>query len=577
MATDNPTDAHLMLFLNARADEIRALDKETRTKRAKLAQQRLPRHMRRRAASHNPKRVPASVRLAHGKVKKDHDSQESKPKKEAKDKKKRYRNVRSKKASLKERLSQADKLPLHLWFVKRFAMESFWNYRMPVANSTKNARVLYRQAKQNFIFFYLAQWKCIQVQLDDGSKLEQLDKLLGPIVRQLRGQKTELISKLDDGLEHGIHLYEVNRYPHGYLGPAFYTICTGPDSGSIVLSLWHHVSVTSRVSDLITELLSANDFNVINTDLQRIRIVGPKSLMSLNKICETKLGIKPDSLLEKFFLKSPEYGIRKVFSNLQVELPKPEGTTARLTLIKGSIGNGFLDKKTINASYTRRNFVDLICDTTAVYHTWSACAKDRGHLVGGIRDQQTMFFNSSIPLYPHFGCGSKLAAWNQLSEISDRYVVRDSADLQLIQKRLNSSAVEDSNQELPAGAFAAIDIRISGKGKCHDDDLLCLPEAEDLLLLPSHDQSLLRNSEEPLLCSKRQDRPIIGYLERGSFHCWSTAGARGMGLIHVQSLLKHIDQMRDSNGRLVLLIKSPKCTTFRFGHIFLLDTSKPSL
>ena len=79
-----PHELQVGRFLEARAEEIKALENElVRTGKGKLASQqvtsshsfniaslpliisKVPRHMRRRAVSHNPKRLPRRLRPAH--------------------------------------------------------------------------------------------------------------------------------------------------------------------------------------------------------------------------------------------------------------------------------------------------------------------------------------------------------------------------------------------------------------------------------------------------------------------------------------------------------------------------------
>ena len=72
MAGQNlPHELQVGRFLQSRSQEICSLSKEINKnkKTGKLASQQVPRHMRRRAVSHNPARLPRRLRTAHNKQK----------------------------------------------------------------------------------------------------------------------------------------------------------------------------------------------------------------------------------------------------------------------------------------------------------------------------------------------------------------------------------------------------------------------------------------------------------------------------------------------------------------------------
>ncbi|CAG2180942.1 unnamed protein product, partial [Oppiella nova] len=56
------TEIYILKRIESHCLEMDSLNTECKTKAPKLMSQRLPRFMRRRASSHNPKRVPKSVR-----------------------------------------------------------------------------------------------------------------------------------------------------------------------------------------------------------------------------------------------------------------------------------------------------------------------------------------------------------------------------------------------------------------------------------------------------------------------------------------------------------------------------------
>ena len=62
-----PHELQVGRFLQSRSKEISFLTQEISksTKTGKLTSQQVPRHMRRRAVSHNPARLPRRLRTAH--------------------------------------------------------------------------------------------------------------------------------------------------------------------------------------------------------------------------------------------------------------------------------------------------------------------------------------------------------------------------------------------------------------------------------------------------------------------------------------------------------------------------------
>lgn len=125
-----------MELTRCRLDEIEKLHqsmKESRHAGAKRVFQTLPKHLRRRAASHQPNRVPRRHRtkssIEHEKMR----SSDEKPKKM------RFGNrKRNKKSLMDQRLHtnidghKSAWLETHYWYAKRFHMDDIWGYRLVI-------------------------------------------------------------------------------------------------------------------------------------------------------------------------------------------------------------------------------------------------------------------------------------------------------------------------------------------------------------------------------------------------------------------------------------------------------------
>lgn len=157
-----PDELSLVKMIESRYSEINQLIGEMKAKSPKLVQQKLPLHMRRRAASHNINRLPARARklLRRKLAGKDLTSQV----KERKRKNcKKHQNRKKLEISHAIRESKSDRCLLHLWFVKRFKMISLYNLIIPNYNTTKNRRKIYRMSKSGCVHFYLPHIQCIQI------------------------------------------------------------------------------------------------------------------------------------------------------------------------------------------------------------------------------------------------------------------------------------------------------------------------------------------------------------------------------------------------------------------------------
>ena len=129
---------NLMELTKRRLDEIEKLHQSMKASQysgLKRVFQTLPKHLRRRAASHQPNRVPTRHRtksfVEHEKMKANEEKDSS-----SKKKKQRFGNrKRNKKPLMAERLHKTtpDKaawLETHYWHAKRFHMQDIWGYRL---------------------------------------------------------------------------------------------------------------------------------------------------------------------------------------------------------------------------------------------------------------------------------------------------------------------------------------------------------------------------------------------------------------------------------------------------------------
>ena len=127
-------------FVQARQYELNHFlsvldDKSKLIGKTKHAFQLLPKHMRRRAMSHNTYRVPARVRVRQ--------ESEAQVKRSSR---KRRRRTSQLLAAYMRRDRQWNWLETHIWHAKRMHMEGLWGYKLAVKPHEKGQRACYRFA-----------------------------------------------------------------------------------------------------------------------------------------------------------------------------------------------------------------------------------------------------------------------------------------------------------------------------------------------------------------------------------------------------------------------------------------------
>jgi len=213
-----PHEIQVGRFLEARSAEVVSLASELfkSSKTGKLASQQVGRHMRRRAVSHNPKRLPRRLRSSHLSQRsksdipaKSSDTQGSCPKKT------NSRRHRRRPANLLQEYNRRQAkqrwLETHIWHAKRFHMRTKWgNFRIPSHPTDKSWRACYRAANAGCLMRDMSFLQIIQVSAPSPDIIIQaLNELTAPhqkIVEPRPGE-TELV------------LHKPGLFPQGVLGP----------------------------------------------------------------------------------------------------------------------------------------------------------------------------------------------------------------------------------------------------------------------------------------------------------------------------------------------------------------------
>ena len=166
--------------------------------------QKLPRYMRRRAASHNSKRVPLRQRQkAKEQMERDPPSKLIPTLK---------RKSRRKKADFNLRQLTKSWLESHVWHAKRYRMQNIWGFRIPVKKNEHGIRSGFRSNRDQSIMFDRSFMRCVELK----GTLEAFK-----VLNQCLDSKVNIFgSKYTSGCFVGdTHLYHIHLFPKGLVCP----------------------------------------------------------------------------------------------------------------------------------------------------------------------------------------------------------------------------------------------------------------------------------------------------------------------------------------------------------------------
>uniref|UniRef100_A0A915DT52 Ribonucleases P/MRP protein subunit POP1 n=1 Tax=Ditylenchus dipsaci TaxID=166011 RepID=A0A915DT52_9BILA len=284
------------------------------TSRKRTVLQRLPRHMRRRAMSHNIKRLPKMIRnMAMNAIKKATRHRKKPPSRKWRRRPSRLLNRRNRV------LRRFNWLETHIWHAKRFLMSDLWGYKLPIRSYQKGFRPTYRNAINSTAVFDQSYLECIQI---ESSK----------------SQEEVCRAALSGCLEMSVLIYMPKQYPRGFLGPGRFSWSTVNDINR--LQLWVHPSIRSVVLNEIVEIFNAKPSEPIEIgdiekkssevarrsfvsqhytvsdlshDLVRLQLVGPEALELLRRVLQLVSVEELSELgMSDFYRKSHEFWSKSV-------------------------------------------------------------------------------------------------------------------------------------------------------------------------------------------------------------------------------------------------------------------------
>ncbi len=199
--------------------------------------QTLPRHLRRRAMSHNPYRIPVRLRA---KARREMDAMES-----------TLPNFRKRKRRAAyffkfHEKRQKDKkwLETHIWHAKRMKMITLWGYRIAAYPNDKGVRAIYRASAHHCTLYDLSYYSCIQITGPQDSILSFLNMMSDPMVSTF-----ENYVHITGAREGHCTLYRSKMYPLGLIAPVSFLWNRDSPSNKRQLWIWVHPAAAKECLD----------------------------------------------------------------------------------------------------------------------------------------------------------------------------------------------------------------------------------------------------------------------------------------------------------------------------------------
>ncbi|XP_057380141.1 ribonucleases P/MRP protein subunit POP1-like [Daphnia carinata] len=233
MVNNIPADISVARFATVRAQEIVALTTMIENPQTtKLIFQKLPCHMRRRAMSHNPNRMPRALREAH-KAQMAKSGPALKPKRP----RRKYRRRPSRLLEeYKKRSNKISWLETHLWHAKRFHMTAKWGYRLPEKSCARGHRFCYRSVAEHCILLDISYLCCIEIQGPQNAIIDGLAPLCDPKTGTTFGA-----SSLLNGTREGrVTVFQRNSFSRGPIGLVNFLWRHGETADMRTLWIWCH-------------------------------------------------------------------------------------------------------------------------------------------------------------------------------------------------------------------------------------------------------------------------------------------------------------------------------------------------
>ncbi|XP_034553730.1 ribonucleases P/MRP protein subunit POP1 isoform X2 [Notolabrus celidotus] len=207
----------------------------------------LPKHMRRRAMSHNTKRLPRRLRWVANRMRERNLQAGAKTKAKNKSRKARRRHGNLL-LEFNRRQRKNVWLETHIWHAKRFFMVKKWGYCIAERPTSKCYRPCFRAMSNHCLLQDLSYYCCIELQGEENNLLASLSQL----TNKETGPTFAAAMSLSGQKQGSVVVYKAGLYPLQPIGPV--TFLWRPQSqGSTHRQLWIWAHPTIK-QDLLSEL-----------------------------------------------------------------------------------------------------------------------------------------------------------------------------------------------------------------------------------------------------------------------------------------------------------------------------------
>ncbi|KAF7487789.1 hypothetical protein SSS_10851 [Sarcoptes scabiei] len=473
--------------------EINHLKKQCKTKQCRRNLQRIPRHMRRRAASNNPKRLPKSIQ----ELIKENDIKNLKKRKKIR------------KRHWKKRSKDPRKSDLHVWFAKRFKLVFCWNQFVPYKNNVKNQRILYRNLTKGYTAFYLPFVKFVLI--ENSNFCDHISEFCS-------AEDNEFLRDIPDGNILTIHLHQPGKYPDCLIGPC--RIIKMNRGKKFLLMI--HILVCE---ELISKFNENHQMSYEILECSQIQLFGKESLKRIK-----------NKVLSKFQLEGVPFDQFQFFDiKNQIKL---DGWEEFLTKINRPNEESIAIKRIIISNSIES--LTIIVPRQILRKVWNSINFNMAHLVGGIRDLEVMTLNFSSSFFPNIGyldCISNRSTLINYPLLNGQkiHIVRNQKFIQeLIDQNYNLLTIKkfvNETQSSSIDSFVQIVLKYL-KGK---------PKKMDKILLPNTQKSstiikfMKIENLENFIDKNEANDTVIGYVEYGCFDM-NFARCRAFGIISLDGL-----------------------------------------
>eukprot|EP01133_Synstelium_polycarpum_P002662 gene2662-3073_t len=264
-------------FAIKRKEEIREFIKAALTSKVNArAFQSLPRHLRRRAMSSNPYRVPLYIRQrARREAKKTIRRTNRRPPYLLRDYERRQRQYKW--------------LETHIWHAKRMKMVNLWGHRLALHPAGKGFRSTFRASSHLSTIYDTSYYRCVEFVGLQSDIVAAFKPMTPPDALTIAA-----CMYIDGSREGRTNLYYPNRYPYHYLGPLQFSwrqedATHNATTDTRQLWVWIHPATQAETLSILQSQSKANNvtLNLIDDQVVRFELTGTQTHSIIQSVLHT--------------------------------------------------------------------------------------------------------------------------------------------------------------------------------------------------------------------------------------------------------------------------------------------------